>query len=67
VNGNATRLYVVADIADGIKTNGRPSLRYITLLRDGARTHGLPDHWLRHLDGVRPAHKNRGRLILDSV
>jgi hypothetical protein len=27
--------------------DGRPSLRYITLLREGARAHGLPAHCLR--------------------
>lgn len=44
----------VTYIADGAETDGRPSLRYITLLRDGARMHGLPAHWLRFLDGVEP-------------
>lgn len=42
-------------IADGAKTDGRPSLRYITLLREGARAHGLPEHWVRFLDSVDPA------------
>ena len=54
-DGNGNRLSAVTYIADGKETDGRPSLRYITLLRDGTRAHGLPDHWLRHLDGVRPA------------
>ena len=54
-DGDANRLSAVTYIVDGKETDGRPSLRYITLLRDGARAHGLPDHWLRHLDGVRPA------------
>ena len=53
MDGN--RLSAVTYIADGKETDGRPSLRYITLLRDGARAHGLPDHWLRHLDSVRHA------------
>ena len=53
MDGN--RLSAVTYIADGKETDGRPSLRYITLLRDGARAHGLPDHWLNHLDGVRHA------------
>ena len=30
-------------IADGKPIDGRPSLRYLTLLRDGARAHGLPE------------------------
>ncbi len=45
----------VAYIAEGKETDGNPSLRYITLLREGARSHGLPDHWIRRLDRVRPA------------
>jgi len=45
----------VTYIADGKPEDGNPSLRYITLLRDGARAHGLPDHWLKRLDAVRPA------------
>jgi hypothetical protein len=53
MDGN--RLSAVTYIADGKETDGNPSLRYITLLRDGARAHGLPDHWLDHLDGVRHA------------
>ncbi|MDC0033045.1 gamma-glutamylcyclotransferase [Alphaproteobacteria bacterium] len=46
---------VVAYIAEGNVEDGDPSLRYIKLLREGAREHGLPDHWLAHLDGVRHA------------
>jgi hypothetical protein len=43
------------ELAQGKETDGNPSLRYITLLREGARVHGLPDHWLRCLDSVKPA------------
>jgi hypothetical protein len=32
-----------------------PSLRYISLLREGAKFHGMPDHWIRLLDGVKRA------------
>jgi hypothetical protein len=39
-------------IAQGKEVDGRPSLRYITLLRDGARAHGLPEHYIRVLEGV---------------
>ena len=49
------RLDAVTYIADGKVTDGRPSLRYITLLRRGARAHGLPDHYLRYLESVLPA------------
>ncbi len=48
-------LDAVTYIADGMAADGSPSLRYLTLLRDGARAHGLPGDWLRFLDGVRPA------------
>lgn len=48
-------LRAIAYIATGHATDGRPSLRYITLLREGARAHGLPDHWLRFLDQIRHA------------
>lgn len=49
------RLPAVSYIADGKETDGRPSLRYITLLREGARAHGLPEHYLRFLDGIKHA------------
>ena len=39
-------------IADGQAQDGNPSLRYITLLRDGARQHGLPPRWIDKLDQV---------------
>lgn len=42
-------------IAEGAATDGQPSRRYITLLRDGAREHGLPAYWIRFLDNVEPA------------
>jgi len=32
--------------------DGNPSLRYITLLRDGARAHGLPETHIRFLESV---------------
>ncbi|WP_290649686.1 gamma-glutamylcyclotransferase family protein [Aquisalimonas sp.] len=46
---------VVTYSARGGDREGRPSLRYITLLREGARAHGLPEHWVRYLDSVEPA------------
>jgi hypothetical protein len=39
-------------IAQGKEVDGKPSLRYITLLREGARTYGLPETYIRFLDGV---------------
>ena len=53
VEGNVLR--TVTYIAEGKETDGNPSLRYITLLREGARAHGLPEHYLRILDGVKHA------------
>lgn len=46
---------VVTYIAHGGDTDGRPSRRYITLLREGARAHELPSHWIQLLDEVEPA------------
>ncbi len=46
---------VVTYVAAGKEADGDPSLRYITLLRDGARAHGLPEHWISFLDGVKHA------------
>lgn len=41
--------------AIGKETDGFPSLRYISLLREGARVHGLPEAWLQYLDSVQHA------------
>jgi hypothetical protein len=32
----------------------QPSLRYLTLCRDGAREHHLPDQWQEYLDSLQP-------------
>ncbi len=52
---DGNRLPAVTFIADGKETDGRPSLRYITMLREGARAHGLPDPYVRFLESVRHA------------
>lgn len=39
-------------MAQGSDLDGRPSLRYITLLRDGARAYRLPEDYIRFLDNV---------------
>jgi hypothetical protein len=39
-------------MAQGKEVDGKPSRRYITLLREGARAHGLPKSYIRFLDGV---------------
>jgi cation transport regulator ChaC len=49
------QLPAVAYIARGNATDGTPSLRYLTLLREGARANGLPIHWLQFLDSVEHA------------
>jgi cation transport regulator ChaC len=46
----------VTYVADGNEVDGNPSLRYITLLREGARAHGLPEDWIRFLERVNEAH-----------
>ncbi len=53
IDGNGLR--IVTYIADGKEQDGNPSLRYIALLRAGARAHGLPDAYLRFLDSVKHA------------
>lgn len=54
-DANRQPVGAVTYIAEGKKTDGNPSLRYITLLRDGARAHGLPEHWVRMLEQVKHA------------
>ncbi len=51
--GNTLR--AVTYVADGNEFDGNPSLRYITLIRDGARAHGLPESYLRFLAMVQSA------------
>ena len=53
IDGNHLR--IVTYIADGKKQDGNPSLRYIALLRQGARAHGLPEPYLRFLDSIKNA------------
>jgi cation transport regulator ChaC len=53
-------LSAVAYIARGNENDGYPSLRYLTLLREGARANGLPRHWLQFLDGVEHAKSAEG-------
>jgi gamma-glutamylcyclotransferase len=39
-------------MARGHDVDRMPSLRYITLLREGARAHGLPDHYIQFLEQI---------------
>jgi len=45
----------VAYVAEGKEGDGNPSLRYISLIREGARANGLPERWIRFLDSVNHA------------
>jgi gamma-glutamylcyclotransferase len=45
-------LQAVTYMAQGNEIDGKPSLRYIKLLRDGARAQGLPAHYMRFLESV---------------
>ena len=45
-------LRAVTYIAQGDQNDRRPLLRYLTLLRDGARAHGLPDDYVRFLEQI---------------
>ncbi len=53
IDGKSLR--IVTYIADGKEQDGNPSLRYITLIREGARAHGLPEAYLQFLDSVKHA------------
>ncbi len=52
---NGARMPAVTYIAEGTENDGNPSLRYITLLREGARAHGVPEHYLQFLESVEHA------------
>ena len=51
-DSNGHVVVAVSYVAEGNSKDGKPSLRYINLLRDGAREHALPPHWIAHLEGV---------------
>ena len=55
VDAEGRRMRAFSLMADGLPTDGNPSLRYITLIRDSARQHGLPWHWIERLARVRAA------------
>ena len=52
MDADGTIVTAVTYSAIGKDTDGSPSLRYISLLREGARMHGLPEAWVQFLDGV---------------
>jgi gamma-glutamylcyclotransferase len=49
------RVQAVTYMAQGKETDGKPSLRYITLIREGARAHRLPSTYVRFLEAVEHA------------
>ena len=53
IDGKSLR--AVTYVAPGKEADHRPSLRYIAMLREGARAHGLPEHYIRFLDQVEHA------------
>lgn len=53
IDGN--RITAVTYMAKGNAVDGQPSLRYLTLLRDGARAHRIPEHWIHFLETVKHA------------
>ena len=54
-NISGTALQAATYIAQGDEDDRNPSLRYLTLLREGARAHGLPEHYIRFLEQVEHA------------
>ena len=50
-----TALQAATLIARGHEDDRAPSLRYLTLLREGARAHGLPERYIRFLEQVEHA------------
>lgn len=55
VDAEGRNLRAFSLIANGLADDGNPSLRYITLIREGARQHNLPKHWTEKLDRIRAA------------
>src|SRR5271166_3062031 len=52
VDTNGNVVHAVTYMARGLDTDRAPSFRYISLLREGARAHGLPEAWVQYLDSV---------------
>ena len=51
-DANGQTIDAMTYVAVGNPEDGQPSLRYIKLLRDGAKAHGLPDAWLQLPESV---------------
>ncbi len=48
-------LQAITYTAQGKEVDGKPSLRYITLIREGARAHRLPETYIRFLEAIEHA------------
>jgi cation transport regulator ChaC len=57
---SGTALQAATYIAQGDEDDYEPSLRYLTLLREGARAHGLPEHYIRFLERLSPRDSMHG-------
>ncbi len=55
VDSDGNVFTAVTYMARGKESDGAPSFRYISLLREGARAHGLPEAWVQFLDSVKHA------------
>jgi hypothetical protein len=51
-DNDGRHLQAVTYMAHGKEVDGKPSLRYLKLLRDGARAHGLPEYYIHFLESV---------------
>jgi hypothetical protein len=49
---SGTALRAATFIAKCDEDDRKPSLQYLTLLREGARAHNLPDHYIRLLEQI---------------
>jgi cation transport regulator ChaC len=59
VTGDGERLTAVTYRSSIAATGRKPSARYLGLLLDGAREHGLPAEWIRFLEGHELARDER--------
>jgi hypothetical protein len=52
-------------IAQGDEDDRNPSFRYLTLLREGARAHGLPEHYIRFLEQIEHVRQPRALFAIE--
>ena len=56
MNTLGIRLKTATPMARGHDDDRTPSLRYLALLREGARAYGLPAHYIQFLEQVDQGH-----------